>query len=269
MRGSEEDSERLWIKDRPVTRPHPRPDTRPKYDSKSKYEPRSETKSNFRSETRSESGSNFRSKYEPRSETRSNFRSETRPDTKPRADDSAQSTRSVCIYNRWCGNPGCHRAHPAGWDPHVVKFDRSNVYCVYALNGAECSIPGCTRNHNAACPRGIECHTQCVLRHPEGWNPAAIQCTDECRDVFCLGAHTQNRAEDFCIYDPFCTRVDDCEYTHTELNGKLRMVKGYCNYRANGLTCQHRDPCPYINPTGVKCSNGHACRWRGCGFQHV
>lgn len=205
----------------------------------------------------------------PPMSTRSNnwsTRRASRPGSRQPA--AGSQPKDACIYSKWCGNPGCMRAHPPGWDPHVVKFDRTNTYCVYALNGAECSIPNCTRTHSITCPKGANCCTQCILRHPDGHQPRAVQCKDDCRDVFCLGVHGPDRVDDFCLFDPFCTRTEDCGYPHSELNGRLRMVKGYCNYKANGLICQHRDPCPYNDPTGVKCSNGHECRWRGCGFRH-
>lgn len=180
------------------------------------------------------------------------------------------TTRNMCIYRKWCGNPGCRRQHPAGWDPHVVKFDRSNEYCVYALNSDTCTIPNCKRKHDANCPKGVACCVQCSLLHPVGHKPTQVQCVDNCANPLCLGVHSENRTDEFCQYDPFCTRIEggSCPYNHSPDNGKLRMVRGYCNYKANGLICQHRTPCPYTDPHSHPCTNGRECRWRGCGFSH-
>lgn len=181
----------------------------------------------------------------------------------------------ICSFNKLCPNPNCPKIHHKDRDISKVIIDPNREYCLFALNGAECTFKDCRMEHSVVCPDASECSVGgCILQHPEGHDPAKVECRRalECQNSHCVGKHPEGRQLPVCDFDPFCTRVGTtCNKRHTALNGKLRMVHSFCNYKVNMMECKHEKDCPYQDPNVYVCRDGARCRFRAqnkCGFLH-
>ncbi len=185
----------------------------------------------------------------------------------------------ICIFNLLCPNPKCSKLHHKDRDVTKIVIDPRREHCVFALNGKECTFGACTMNHDVACPSGAECTVECILVHPEGHNCRNTKCQRgaDCDDTQCLGVHPDGWELPLCSFNPFCTRVGKpgekpvCDRRHTPDNGKLRMLRGFCNFKTNSIPCKHGEECPYENPSEYPCREGKGCRYlkKGqCGFYH-
>jgi len=186
-----------------------------------------------------------------------------------------EPTYELCLYNVYCANDRCQKIHHKDRDISKIVVDPARLVCVFALNGAPCPIKVCNLSHDASCEFGAKCSYRCILRHPEGHSPEKVECEEglECSFARCVGVHPEGWTQPVCQFDPFCTRIDSglCQHRHTDLNGTLRMIKGFCNYKTNGMECIHEDPCSYEDPSKYKCKHGAGCRYlklTRCGFMH-
>lgn len=192
---------------------------------------------------------------------------------------AAADNYEICVFNLLCPNPKCPKLHHRDRNIDTIVVDPERKHCIFALNGKECTFSACTMSHEVTCPYGAECTFKCILRHPDGHDPHKTACPrgEECDDSRCLGVHPVGWELPLCSFNPFCTRVGKpgekglCDRRHTPENGTMRMLRGFCNFRTNGLPCKHGDDCPYENPQNFSCREGKNCRYlkKGqCGFHH-
>lgn len=179
----------------------------------------------------------------------------------------------ICSFNKLCPNPKCPKAHHKDRNIEKIIVDPNREYCIFALNGEECKFRDCRMEHDVTCPDSENCAQSCILKHPPGHDPKSVVCRKglNCTSAKCLGVHPPGRELPICEFDPFCTRVGrGCDKRHSDENGKLRMLKGFCNFKTNGMECKH-DPCVYENPSSYACQEGKNCKYlkQGkCGFSH-